>query len=198
MAKKVIKPKAAPGKRHKPKTKRANARAGKPRPAAKVPPRKGVVSSRAKKPPPRDVGPLDLIGEAWAEVVSLAEEMRTWADNMEDSLSNTQKYADVSEAAETLENLDEPTTDITALNDHKLSWQDPTPRRRGFSRAMRCGHACDMLRAAEEKLRELVQELPEDDAQHDAADGLADEVENLISELEGVAFLLGCIHEYSR
>lgn len=174
-------------KRTKPSGRKKNARLGKPKAKTKVPPRKGMRQV-VKAPPPRDVGPLDLISDAFAEILQLADEMRSWADNMEEKFSGTDKYQIVSASAETLENLDEPETDITALNDHKLSWQDPKPRRRGYSRADRCNQACDMLRAAEEKLREIHDEVPPDDAQHDAAAGLADEVENVISELEGCEF----------
>lgn len=174
-------------KRTKPSGRKQNARIGKPLPKTTRPQRKGAREI-VKAPPPRDVGPLDLISEAFSEVQQLAEEMRNWADNMEEKFSTTQKYEDVNNAADTLEGLDEPTTDITALNDHKLSWQDPKPRRRGYSRADRCGQACAMLQSAEDKLREIVEEVPEDDPQHDAAAGLADEVQNAISELEGVEF----------
>jgi len=177
-------------KRTKPSGRRKNARDGMPKPlTTKRPKRKGVVQApRAKRPTPRDVGPVDLVSEAFAEITTLAEEMRNWADNMEEKLSGTSKYQEVSECADQLEGLDEPSVDITALNDHKIAWQDPTPRRRGYSRADRASQCCDMLRAVEEKMRDLEQELPEDDPQHDAASALGDECENTISELESISF----------
>lgn len=173
--------------RKKPVIKRKNARDGKPKVAqGKRPVRK--ASKRLPQPAPRDVGPVDLVQEAFGDITSLAEEMRTWADNMEEKFGATQKFQDVEAAADALENLDEPDVTITALNDHKLSWQDPRPRLRGYSRATRAMHACDMLRAVEDKMRELEDELPPDDPQHDAATALAEECENLISELEGIDF----------
>jgi hypothetical protein len=178
--------------------KRKNARADLPKGKGN-PRRKGMRSvrpklesapkrTRAKKPAPRDVGPLDLLSEAMGEIQVLADEMRTWADNMEDKFSGTEKYAQVNEAADALEAMDEPSVEITALNDHKISWQDPTPRSRPYSRADRAGNAVAMLQAVEQKMRDLVDELPPDDAQHDAADALADETQTLSDDLEQVDF----------
>ena len=118
----------------------------------------------------------------------LAEEMRSWADNIEEKFGATQKYETVSECADILEGIDMPAAEMTSINNHKITWQDPKPTRRAKSRASRCAEACDMLRAAEEKLRELHNELPENNPDHDAAAGVADEVENMISELENVEF----------
>lgn len=193
MARKVIKTKRANGKRTRQTTKQPNARSGLPKkPGAKrqQPKRKGVVtpSPRSKRPAPRDVGPIDLMQEAFSEITTLAEEMRSWADGMEEKFSSTSKFETVSASADTLEGIDEPDVTVTALNDHKLQWQDPTPRRRGFSRSARAANAVDMLRTVEDKLRDLVEELPEDDPQHDAADALADEVQTAADELEGVEF----------
>jgi hypothetical protein len=48
----------------------------------------------------------DAIESAGNEVAELAEEMVSWRDNLEDKLSHTDKYTQVNEAADALENAD--------------------------------------------------------------------------------------------
>jgi hypothetical protein len=76
----------------------------------------------------------DIVSEAFGELQSLGEEMREWADNIEEKFSDTQKFQTVSDAAEALENLSEP--DIPeAMNGIQITVTDLPQRRRGHSRS---------------------------------------------------------------
>lgn len=146
---------------------------------------------RAKKPPPRTVGILDALDEAFAEIEDLAQEMREWADNLEDKFSGTQKYEIVSSTADTLEGIenahagfDDATNEV--LNKITIVIQDPTPRRRGYSRADRNADACTILQSISDALDEATEEQL--GAHVDDANGLKDDVDAAVSELEGVEF----------
>jgi hypothetical protein len=191
MAKKVT-------KRSRPSGRRKNAREQLPKPATKVARRKGVVPKRPKpkrilpprvpRPAPREVGVLDLASEAYSEIEELAQEMRDWSDNIETNFGGTTKYEEVSAAADELENIEEPSVNLTAINDHKIMFQDPTPRRRPKSRATRAGDIASKLIAVEDGLRDYIEKTPEADPARDEAEGLADEIENDRNDLENVSF----------
>ncbi len=51
-------------------------------------------------------GRLESVDVDTSELESLAEEMRSWADNMEESFGSTSKYEEVDECASNLENVD--------------------------------------------------------------------------------------------
>ena len=51
------------------------------------------------------------ISAAYSDVSDLASEMREWADNLEEKFSGTEKYERVTEAADTLEQCEEPSID---------------------------------------------------------------------------------------
>ncbi len=108
-------------------------------------------------------------GLDFSDIESLAEEMGSWRDNIEANFSATQKFADVSDAADalesvkdTLEGLDELTEPVRENN----------------------------IEAAHEEAN-LDPEGDDQDAEpewKDEATTLADEIENAASELDGVSF----------
>jgi hypothetical protein len=51
----------------------------------------------------------DLVSEAYSELQSLAEEVRQWYDGLPENLQSGDKGSRLEQAADTLENLDEPT-----------------------------------------------------------------------------------------
>jgi hypothetical protein len=140
---------------------------------------------RAFPPPPREVGLLDAISEALSDITDLAQEMREWADSMEDRFGSTQKYQDVDQTADTLENIDDPVDlpTMAYINEIKITLQDPTPRKRGYSRSARCMHAAGILTAVMEKLDEEIGEQIENNMTE-----LKDALEVIESELQGVEF----------
>ena len=150
---------------------------------------------RVKAPPPREVGLLDVIGEVMSECEVLAEEMRTWADGMPENQQGGQKHTDIEQAADTLEEAvqNDPVTGDTMLflNDIKLTVQDPKPRRRGYSRAMRLGFELDKLREVMTRLEEYEPDHPNERERADLKDvalQLHSELEETEGLLEGVEF----------
>lgn len=149
---------------------------------------------RAVAPPPREVGLLDAIGEVFADIEELAQEMRDWASNMEDKFSATQKYADVDETADTLEGIQDPTDDATMsfLNEIKITVQDPTPRRAPRSRATRLGSAGDVLSQVITKLEDpallVVADAPLTNEQKATCEELHASLDEIEGELQGVDF----------
>lgn len=144
---------------------------------------------RAKKPEPRKINLTDAVGEAFGELECLAEEMRDWAGNIEEKFSSTQKYEDVSTAADSLENIQQPDIDDT-LGEIEITIQDPTPSRKPRSRATRCGDACNILSNCISALEEFASfdSADTDEAKVELADDLRGELENVMSEAESVEF----------
>lgn len=149
---------------------------------------------RAVAPPPREVGLLDAVGEVFADIEELAQEMRTWAENMEDRFGSTQKYSDVDQAAETLEDIQDPTDSATMafLNEITITVQDPTPRRAPRSRATRLGDAGDVLSQVITKLEDptllVVADAPLTAGQKATCEELHSSLDEIEGELQGVEF----------
>jgi hypothetical protein len=151
-----------------------------------------------KKNPPktreRELTLEDAISEAFGELTTLGEEMREAFDNTPESLQSSGVGERRGEAADALENLQEPDVPEELKGDaFKMNWQvhvlSPSAERRK-SRAMRrdeavetlqnvVGYLNDDIEANEEKYSEAIRE---------AASSLADDVENLINEAEEIEF----------
>lgn len=148
---------------------------------------------KAVPPPPREVGLLDAIGEVMADVEELGQEMRDWADNMPESKQGGDKHSEVEQAADTLEEQagnDPVTPEMSFLNDIKITIQDPTPRRRGYSRAARLGQAQGVLLDVCDKLEEYIGDGDDDDLteQQKTAKEVKDTLDEIDNELQGVDF----------
>lgn len=129
-----------------------------------------------------------IIGDAYSEVQSLAEEMREWADNMEEKFSQTSKYDDVSSAADTLENISEADLpdDMPAIT---TAWLETVhkSKKRSPSRAVRASNVETMLRAAEEAIRAHIGHK-EPSELIDALSELAEKLSEDADEIAGVEF----------
>ncbi len=99
-----------------------------------------------------------LVGGAFDEIESLAEEMRSWHDGMPENLQDGNKGCEVSEAAEALEGISRVELDdlIEGLGDYKLVYR-PLPF--GNSRSSRACEAASQLRGAMEAMREIFDAL---------------------------------------
>lgn len=143
----------------------------------------------------------EAVSEAYGEVAALGEEMRGWADNLEEHFSQTSKYEAVSEAADTLEALEEPEAPAalnpggpgSPMTDPKGVCSDETisflrNSRPKQSRADRASGAASILREACERLDELAarETLPQD--VRDSLADYRDELERQVDELEAVEF----------
>lgn len=145
---------------------------------------------RAKKPPPREVGLIDAVGEVIAVCEELAEEMRSWADNMPESKQGSAKADEVEAAADALENVESsdfgtPTPEQAFLNELKVTIVDPTPRRAPRSRATRLGDAVIILTLCINALEEFENEDVDKEA---TANEYLSELQDLESTLDGVEF----------
>lgn len=142
------------------------------------------------------------IGDAYSEFQSLRDEMSEWRDSLEDKLSHTQKYEEVSSAADALDGFcdDEPDVPEGLDGAVKTTQQVSARKGRGESRAVRCSNALSLLGAAiavveetiekidgeaDEKTGELSEELEEEKA---TLEELKDHLENAAQEAEGVEF----------
>lgn len=137
-----------------------------------------MAKRRAAERKVRTVTVADAVSEAFGEFMSLGEEMRTWAENLEEKFSATDKYSRISEAADNLENLSEVEAIKWATNT-TMEVVDPPMRKRAYSRPDRCSHACNLLDDAINACENRLDDLKEgDDAKAEA-----DEVESYRNEL---------------
>ena len=147
-----------------------------------------------------------VIADAFAELTTLGEEMRSWADNMPENMQSGSKYDEVTSAADTLEGLQEP--DMSEIPDEVKNKEVTYQKATKTSRAARRDEATGMLSAAAEALREAAEDYnePEDPKGADESDEavadtiqkaedtkeavttLADEVTELQEEADGVQF----------
>lgn len=114
----------------------------------------------------REGTPEQLVTDAVSEYESLAEELRSWASNMEGSnLEGGEKYQALDEAASTLENVSMPEPDEWPHSEAKITWHESVPRRkkRSPSRAVRVDNA----RARVEAVRSFYEDLDDADDHQD-------------------------------
>lgn len=137
------------------------------------------MAKRTKRPEPREVTLADAVSEAIGEFTTLGEEFREICDNTPDSLQGSELYETRDATASTLEGIDEPSVP-ESLSEIKVTIQDQTPRRRGYSRAARCEHSIYILQTCIDALHEL-----ED---NDDAYDFASDLENIVGEAEGCEF----------
>lgn len=117
----------------------------------------------------------DLIDDAFSEFESLAEEMRSWADAIEEKFSTTEKYERINEAADTLEGISRPDVDDN-IGELEVEYVEP---KKLTSRSKRNDHACYLLQVCIDALAER------DD---DESSSLKDELDSALSDAEGVYF----------
>jgi len=144
----------------------------------------------------------DLVSNARGTIEELADELRSWHDNLPESLQDGDKGSTLEESASTLEGLDiSDPPDWTTDTDHTNAITTVFfPDLKCESRADRASEASEELRAAAERLREEAEDLekPKDDVTHeenkkraeqgDELSNLADEYESAADEISGVEF----------
>ena len=141
----------------------------------------------------------DAYDGAISDIEMLAEEMRSWADNMSGTnLENSSKYETVEEAANTLEGVAQE--DVPpAISEISVTYTTTQFSRRHLSRATRLSHAVAALEgviaAAQvwiEEREKLTQE-PGDEVEgfeeaREEVTAFIDTVQQTIDEVEGVEF----------
>lgn len=143
----------------------------------------------AYKPKPIKTTVGGAIADAFAEIQTLAEEMRETADNMDNAnMGHMPKAEAASEAADSLEQLDEPEVpDGLAGIEVSSTEMVNKDKRKGTSRDMRFSNAKSLLEDAKSALEELEPEGHDDDEENEvskAAKALKEEAENLANELD--------------
>lgn len=139
------------------------------------------------EPVKREIRLADAVSEAFSTYEDLGSQMRDWADNLEERLSHTQKYEDVSSAADTLEGLSAPEVP-SAVADIPVTFHDLPARKRGYSRADQCSQAGAILDACIEALTAFIERTPESDPVGDEALGLVEALDDAKDEADGVEF----------
>lgn len=129
----------------------------------------------------------NLIGDAFSEIQSLAEEMRDAYENTPDSLKEADVGSRRGEAADALENIQDA-PDVPEMAETISCYYCPA-----FdlsSRSKRANDTGDMLSMAADAIRDFVAERKEEDEEFEDGElnELADECERVQGELEGVEF----------
>lgn len=129
-----------------------------------------------------------VVSDAVAALAELGEECRAAADNF--ASPDHPKAQAFAEAADVLEGVQEPEVP-DCCSDVVVSYGESVPRRKRHSpgRAVRCYNAASALSACAEAVREWADDPANADHDDlDAATQLADELEGIASEVEGVEF----------
>lgn len=133
----------------------------------------------------------DAAIDGMADLKELGEEMGSWRDNTEGTpAENSPRFEVVSETATALEDFDEPSLDDLPqeIQDRevKYSYQKvQSGRQKTPSRAVRCSNACAMIQAAVDELEDLRDPEGNDIP---GTEGVADELSEVISSVEGLEF----------
>ena len=126
-----------------------------------------------------------LVADAFSEFESLAGELDDWYNNLPDSFQQGDKGQQLEEAKGNLENLSAP--DVSEeLGELKLVYVPS--EKPASSRSARCVEACDMIRAAIDRLAEVQDDEKAATEFKQAAEELASELENAIGDAESVEF----------
>jgi DNA repair ATPase RecN len=154
---------------------------------------------------PEETTVRGAIEDGIADLRELGEECREAYDNMTGGgmSDDHPKVQAFSEAADTLEEADEPDLDGVPdeVLDQKLTVSNLTPKdkRRSAARWARCSNACGKLKAAAEALRDyepqtdgeeetVEEDIDKSDELEQACTELADTIEELADNCEGVEF----------
>lgn len=118
------------------------------------------------KTEPRTSDIESAISDGYDEIGELADEMESWKDGLEEKLSHTSKYEQVSEAFDTLnDNRDMPDVDADLFgeSDTKVSYGETVnkSKRRGVSRSTRLDNAVAKLSAAVDGIETIINSLDE-------------------------------------
>jgi hypothetical protein len=145
----------------------------------------------AKKMIERDMCVADMVSEAIGELTSLAEEMREAYDNTPESLQSSGVGEARGEAADALENVQEP--DVPeSLGTERVKWQERALTQRQQmrrSRSTRRDDAVQLLQRVVEQMDEAIADTKNMNVdERDEAEQFRDEIQNVIDEAEAVEF----------
>lgn len=138
-----------------------------------------------------------MLEEVVSEIDSLADEIVSWKEAIEEKFSQTEKYQQLEELADALENARDSQPDwpdVLSGVEIPVVWIEPVPKIfRGQvqrSRQTRMGEACDKLQTVIDVLNDTdaLLELAKADPEHGEIDEdeFTSEIENFRSELENI------------
>ena len=127
------------------------------------------------------------VSQAFGDFQNLAEEMREWADNMEEKFSQTEKYSRVSEAADALEALEEPDHPEWAQT-AEVDLPASRKRKRLPSRSTRCFEACVLLNHCLEAIQVKLDVLESGSEEQDELQEYYEAIESQKDNAECVEF----------
>lgn len=135
-----------------------------------------TISAKNKRAVQIEIDIENAIADAFSQISELGDEMDQWRDGLEERLSHTQKYDEVSQAADELTYIEEPDTSQVNL-DLSTTIVATQDQRKRLSRAARRDNATSLMRAVADRLDEEIQLLEElRDQLNESADA-ADQVE---------------------
>lgn len=126
------------------------------------------------------------VNTAFEGITELAEEMRSWYDNMPENLQYSDKGQEVEEAATTLENISEPQVPEFVAELPVSFYTQPQPRK--ASRQRRLDDYLDYARIAVGELETALETYAEDEEKHSDLQACIEDVQSMIDDAEGVAF----------
>lgn len=111
--------------------------------------------ARKAKTTPVNVTVADAVSAAFSQIEELKDELQSWYDNLPENFQNGDKGSQLQEAIDALESTSEPDVPDSA-SDIEVSFSEATGR---LSRARRRDNACAAIEAAEQAVRDRIQEL---------------------------------------
>jgi len=111
--------------------------------------------ARKAKTTPVNVTVADAVSTAFCQIEELKDEIQSWYDNLPENFQNGDKGSQLQEAIDALESTSEPDVPDSA-SDIEVSFSEATGR---LSRARRRDNACAAIEAAEQAVRDRIQEL---------------------------------------
>lgn len=134
----------------------------------------------------RTVNLADAIDEAVAELQALGEACREQYDNMPENMQSGERATMLSEAADVLEGIETPDTDLDAIKDLSVTLRDYGARKRWSRNDIRNAEV-ETLSLAYETLQDFIDKRkPAMDVED--LEELAETLQAIMTEAEGVSF----------
>jgi uncharacterized protein (UPF0147 family) len=137
-------------------------------------------------------GTISSVTDAIAELTALGDEAREVVDNASEGLAQTQRIQTFDETASALEGISEP--DVPECVQELAIRYSEQRKKKGESRAVRCGNAVSVLSAAVDVLENWLDGLqpdPEDDEgqeQKAEVEQFKDDLQEIIDAADGCEF----------
>lgn len=126
------------------------------------------------------------VNTTFSGIEEIGGEMREWFDNMPENLQGGSKGDEVSEAADTLENISEP--DVPACIADREFTVITYPLKKRASRSDRLDDYLDYARQAVDDMQQALDEPHFSEEEKQEIETCIEETQSMIDEAEGVCF----------